>query len=135
MGLNPFAGIAARRAEQRNTSDGSDALMNAFIYGGNSSASGVRVTPETALASVAVAACVEIRAETSSALPGMVFEKQGRYRVPQPDNVVEKLLFDTPNDLMHSGELLRWKQIRRDTTGNAGIRIEWLRGRPVALWL
>lgn len=132
MALNPFAGLLKRREERAN--DAVDALAQAFFYGGNVSAAGVRVTPETALASVAVAACIEVRAETFAALPGGVFERQDRKRVPVPDHDVARLLFDKPNDLMTGGELLRWKQMRQDITGNAHVRIVWRNGRPAELW-
>lgn len=130
MQLNPFAALRDRR-ESRNALD---ALAQAFFYGGGVSSSGVRVTPETALASVAVAACIEVRAETFSALPGGVFRKEDRRRQPLPDHDVARLLFDRPNDLMTSGELLRWKQMRQDIQGNALFKIDWRGGRPVALY-
>lgn len=130
MQLNPFAALRSR-AEKR---DGIDAVAQAFFYGGSVSASGVRVTPETALASVAVAACIEVRAETFSALPGQVYVREGRTRTPVNDHPVARLLFDRPNDIMTSGELLRWKQIRQDITGNAFMRVIWSKGRPVELW-
>lgn len=132
MNLNPFSALRSRREERAN--DGIDALAQAFFYGGNVSASGVRVTPETALASVAVAACVEVRAETFSALPAGVFEKQDRMRVPILDHPVARLVFDRPNDIMRGNELLRWTQIRKDITGNAHWRIVWRGGRPAELW-
>lgn len=130
MELNPLAALRSRR-ENRNAID---ALAQAFFYGGSNSASGVRVNAETALASVAVAACVEVRAETFSALPGGVYRKSGRTREPLPDHEVARLLFDRPNDIMTSGELLRWKQIRSDISGNAHLRIIWRNGRPMELW-
>ena len=130
MQLNPFAALRGR-AEKR---DAIDALAQAFFYGGSVSASGVRVTPETTLASVAVAACIEVRAETFSALPGQVYAREDRKRTPVMSHPVARLLFDRPNDLMTSGELLRWKQMRQDITGNAFLRIVWAKGRPVELW-
>lgn len=130
MELNPFAVLRGRREKR----DAMDALANAFFYGGTVSAAGVRVTPETALASVAIAACIEVRAETFSALPGGVFKADGRKRIPVGDHDVSRILFDRPNDLMTSGELLRWKQMRQDITGNAHFRIVWRGGRPVELW-
>lgn len=130
MQLNPFAAIRGRQ-EKRNAVD---ALAQAFFYGGNVSASGVRVTPDTALASVAVAACIEVRAETFSALPGGVFRREDRKRIPLSDHEVTRLLFDRPNDLMTGGELQRWTTIRKDITGNAYHRIIWKNGRPVELW-
>ena len=131
MAKNPFAVFRGRQEEQR---DAIDALANAFFYGGTVSASGVRVTPETTLASVAVAACIEVRAETFSALPLGVYQRDGRRRVPLDDHPVFKLLNDKPNDLMTGGELLRWKQMRQDITGNAYWRVVWRQGRPVELW-
>lgn len=132
MNLNPIAALQHRREERSNAAV--DALAQAFFYGGNTSASGVRVTPETALASVAVAACIEVRAETFSALPGGVFQRDGRMRTPLHDHPVAKLLFDRPNDLMTGGELLRWKQMRQDITGNAHLRVVWRKGVPAELW-
>ena len=132
MQLNPFAALRGR-SEQRSQ-DAVDALAQAFFYGGNVSASGVRVTPETALASVAVAACIEVRAETFSALPGGVYKRDGRMRQLITDHDVYRLVFDHPNDLMNSGQFLRWKQMRQDITGNAYARIVWKGGRPVELW-
>lgn len=130
MELNPLAVLRGRREKR----DAVDALAQAFFYGGNASSSGVRVTADTALASVAVAACIEVRAETFSALPGGVFQKQDRRRIAQLDHPVAKLLFDKPNDLMTGGEALRWKQMRQDITGNAHFRIIWQGGRPVELY-
>ena len=133
MQLNPFAALR-NRSEARAAGDGVDAMLQAFLYGGNVSSTGVRVTPETALASVAVAACIEVRAETFSALPGGVFRKEDRKRVMLNDHPVQRLLFDRPNDLMTSGELWRWKQVREDITGNAHMRVIWKNGRPSELW-
>lgn len=131
MALNPLA-LFGRR--EKRSADAVDSLAQAFFYGGNVSSSGVRVTPETALASVAVAACIEVRAETFSALPGGVFQRQDRQRIPLPDHPVSRLLFGNPNPVMTGGELLRWKQIRTDTQGNACIRVVWDKGRPAELW-
>ncbi len=128
MALNPLA--AFRRSEKR---DAIDALANAFFYGGTVSAAGVRVTPETALASVAVAACIEVRAETFSALPLGVYRREERKRIPLPEHPVARLLADKPNDLMTGGELLRWKQIREDISGNAYVRVVFRNGRPSEL--
>ena len=132
MNLNPVSWIRGR--SELRSQDAVDALAQAFFYGGNVSASGVRVTAETALASVAVAACIEVRAETFSALPGGVFQRQDRQRTPLTDHPVANLIFNKPNDLMTGGELLRWKQMRQDITGNAYMRIVWKSGRPAALW-
>ena len=132
MRLNPFG--ALRDAREKRAQDAVDALAQAFFYGGNVSATGVRVTPETALASVAVAACIEVRAETFSSLPGGVFRKEDRKRIPLPDHPVAKLLFDRPNDLMTSLEMWRWKQLREDITGNSYLRIVWNGGQAAELW-
>lgn len=132
MNLNPLSALRSRREERAN--DGVDALAQAFFYGGNVSSSGVRVTPETALASVAVAACVEVRAETFAALPAGVFQREDRMRIPMLDHPVARLVFDKPNDIMRGNELLRWTQIRKDITGNAHWRVVWRSGRPAELW-
>lgn len=131
MQLNPIAALRERREEKRNAVD---ALANAFFYGGTVSASGIRVTADTALASVAVAACIEVRAETFSALPGGVYRKEDRKRVALTEHPVARLLFDRPNDLMTGGELQRWTSIRKDISGNAYHRIIWKNGRPDQLF-
>lgn len=113
---------------------GDDPVIMALLGSGTNSAVGIRVNADSALSSVAVAACIEVRAETFAALPGGVYRKQDRSRIPLPDHDVARLLFDRPNDLMTSGEFLRWKQIRQDITGNAYARIVWRGGRPAELW-
>lgn len=130
---NPFAALFRGRAEHRSA-DATDAFTQAMLYGGSSSASGVSVTPESALASVAVSACIEVRAETFSALPGGVFRRADGTREQLNEHDVARLLFDRPNDLMTGGELQRWTSIRKDLTGNAYHRIVWRNGRPAELW-
>lgn len=106
-----------------------------LIFGtvGQSSA-GVRVTTETALASVAVLSCVLIRAETIGALPAGVYRKDGRRRTPLPNDPRNLLLFEAPNDWMTGAELWRWVSTRRDLAGNSFVRVrDWDRVNPSAL--
>ena len=78
MKLNPLDWFAPTRDQAEEWSLGDDAVLQAF-YGALSavSASGVRVTQESALRSVAVLACLIVRAETFSALPVDVLRKEG----------------------------------------------------------
>lgn len=127
---NPFA---ARRepAEERAFTE---ADLHDMMIGIVQSSSGASVTRDSALTSVAVLACLQVRAETFSSLPGGVFQKDGETRVGRSDHPVARLLFDRPNDLMTSKEFWRWKSIRTDTDGNSHARVIWKNGYPDSAW-
>ncbi len=132
MGL--FSGLLGR-SEPKNTVvlDPTSELFRIF---GNqyATASGVSVTSDSAIASVAVLACLIVRAESVMLCPVDVYRKDGRSRLDASDHPVAPLLTDAPNPFMSSEEFWRWKQITEDLRGNAYARIEWRNGKPVALW-
>jgi len=132
--LNPKR-LFKRRTDEQRALDTDSPLVQAWLASwATATSSGASVTSDSAVAAVAVLACLQVRAETFSSLPGGVFTKDGEYRRPATDHPVMRLLFDRPNDVMTSGEMWRWKSIRQDTHGNAYIRIVWKNGWPVALW-
>ncbi len=95
--------------------------------------SGVRVDATTAVANVAVLACLIVRAESLMLCPVDVHRRRGGERIPADGHPVAALMAD-PNPLLSDAEFWRWKQLREDLTGAAFARIEWAGSRPVALW-
>lgn len=134
MKLNPLSWFApADQAEEWDLSD--DTLLQAF-HGALSavSASGVRVTQETALRSTAVLACLIVRSETFAALPVDVLRREGKALLHDETDPAYQLLAVNPNELMTSKEFWRWKQLAEDVAGNAWARVVWRRGVPEAVW-
>lgn len=130
MGI--FSGLLGR-SEAKNALDETSDLFKIFA-GNYATASGVSVNSDSAVASVAVLACLIVRAESLMLCPVDVFRKEGRSRIQTPEHPVASLIGDAPNPFMSSEELWRWKQITEDLKGNAYIRIEWRGGKPVNLW-
>lgn len=131
---NPLRWLMRSEAATYSLSD--DNVLQAF-FGALSAitSSGVRVTQENAVRSMAVLACLIVRAETFSALPVDVFRKSNGKRINDPSTAAARLLAVAPNEFMTAGELWRWKQIREDLTGNAMMRIEWGRAyTPAAIY-
>lgn len=131
MQLNPF-----KRRGAQNTAVLDDAAADLFrsFWGNYATSTGVSVTSDSAVASVAVLACLIVRAESVMLCPVDVYRKEGRNRINADDHPVQRLIADQPNPLMTAEEFWRWEQITEDLNGNAYARIEWQRGRPVAIW-
>lgn len=123
------------RSEPKNTAvlDENSDLFRIFQTQ-YSTASGIAVNSDSAIASVAVLACLIVRAESLMLCPVDVYRKDGRNREELTDHPVAQLISDAPNPFMSSEEFWRWKQINEDLRGNAYVRIEWRNGRPVNLW-
>lgn len=132
MGL--FSGLLGR-SEPKNvaTLDETSDLFRYFA-GAYATASGVSVNSDSAVASVAVLACLIVRAESLMLCPVDVYRKDGRNRVEASEHPIAELIGNAPNPFMSSEEFWRWKQINEDLRGNAYARIEWRNGSPVALW-
>lgn len=133
MNLNPFAALRARREERAAILDESSPIYQLFAGLGRS-ASGISVTQDSALTSVAVLGCLIVRAETFASLPVDVIRRSGRERLEVDKHPVAQLLTGQWNETTNAVEGLRWKQLTEDLGGNAYARIEWRRGNPVALW-
>ena len=110
-----------------------DEFMGAFASS-YASSTGIAVNSDSALASVAVLACILVRAESLMFCPVDVYRRTTEGRKSADDHPVAALVGRDPNQLLTSQEFWRWKQIREDLTGNAYVRIERQGGRPVALW-
>lgn len=115
-----------------------DNVLQAF-YGALSmiTGSGVKVTQENSLRSIAVLSCLIVRSETFASLPFDVLRKEGRNRISDESNPAYRLLSIAPNELMNAGEFWRWKQLTEDITGNAYARIIWRApyfSEPTEIW-
>lgn len=105
------------------------------LWGGRSSASGVNVTPETALETTAVLAAVRVIASTVASLPLVVYRRTGDGKERAPNHPLYRLLHDAPNPV-HSSFVLRelltgWLLLY----GNAYCEVERdAAGRVLALW-
>lgn len=117
--------------ERRDTSS---ALL-AMLSGGESSASGVSVTPESSLAYSAVLACVRVLAEGVAQLPLILYERQERGRTRAVDHPLSALLHTSPNPVITSFEWREVMMAHLTLWGNAFCEIERNgAGRPLALW-
>lgn len=117
----------ARKVPQESwLSDGPDA----------GTAAGVNVTPQTALQTATVFACVRILAETLASLPLLVYRRgAGRSKDRAPDHHLYALLHDAPNPLMTSFEFRECMMASLALHGNAYAEIERDgAGRVIALW-
>lgn len=87
----------------------------------------------SSLYSIAYLACEQTKARSLGSLPVAVYKKDGgtREKVEHP---LAELLGGQANDLMTGRDLRHWISLRRDTFGNAYVWVEWVRGKPVALW-
>jgi len=130
MNLNPF-----RRKDETRALETSSLLYQAWLASwANVTSSGASISADSAMANVAVLACVIVRSETVASLPVGVFRKDGDTRIQQGDHPADRLLSNRPNEFLTGPEFWRWKQITEDLTGNAYVRVERLNGRIVNLW-
>lgn len=133
MNLSPLRLFS--REHRASKLDENSPLYQLYAELGTSS-SGVTVTPETALTSVAVVGCLIVRAETFASLPADVLRKKGDTREHVDGHPAAEVLTRRWNDLLTAPEGWRWKQLTEDLHGNAYVRIDGLRetGRIRALW-
>lgn len=119
-----------RRAEGAGVLAGARAVQ----LGGTSS--GVRVTEESSLSSMAVYACVRVLAETVASLPLIVYERLGNGgRRRAQEHPLYELLHTTPNEEMTSFEFRETAMGHVTLWGNSYSQIQWSNGgRPMALW-
>lgn len=85
-----------------------------------------------ALMSVDYAACEQTKCRSLASLPAFVVRSgRGREKVDHP---LARLLNGMANEEMTGSDLLSWLRLRCDTFGNAYLRVEWWKGRVVAIW-
>lgn len=86
------------------------------------------------LMSIDFAACVQTKARSMASLPFQVVQeaRSGRKRLDR--HPLARLLNGMANEEMSAAALMDWTVLRRDTFGNAYWFVEWVKGKPVALW-
>lgn len=108
-------------------------FTNIFGY---QSASGEKITADSALQVPTVYACVNILANSVAKLPFQTFKKTKQGRERDSSHSVAKLLEDRPNPYQNPFKFKHLAETHRNIWGNAYINIEWgVDGRPKALWL
>lgn len=139
--VDPEAYLRAWNTTEPSVSlnDPSTSLVEAISYfeSGPETASGVRVSPETALRYIAVFAAVRYLAESIGSLPMKVYRKEGRSRieVSEADDRRAYLLGEEPNPFQ--GAMTFWETLigHANLWGNAYALIEFDRlGVAKALW-
>ena len=105
------------------------------IWGSRDNASGVTVTEESALNTVAVMRCVTLIAGVAAAFPIDVIKRVGKNREPQPDHVVERRLDWDPNPEMSAYDFRFASWCHFLLWGNS-YAVKVMSGKRVsALWL
>lgn len=121
-----------RRKEQREfTQKDADGWRGIL---GPATASGVRVTPRTALGVPAVLRAVTLLSGAVASLPLKVYRKTDEGREVAGENAVHKLLHREPNALMTPFALKELIINHLLLNGNFYGFIEWMHGKPAAVW-
>lgn len=105
-----------------------------FTLDGSSSTRRLAIDNAGALFSTAYLAAAQAKARGLGSLPSGVFrdaERYGREKVSHPLN---HIINSRWNPFMTSQDGWQWLSVFRDTMGQAPVRVEWLRGEPVAFW-
>lgn len=136
-----FAAAYVERASSTSTlNDPSVDLVRALsqFEDGPETASGVRVSPETALRYIAVYSAVRYLSESIGSLPFKVYRRDGRSRIPVgiDEDIRAFLLDEEPNPYMSA--MTFWETLvgHANLWGNAYAYVEFSAryGRTVALW-
>lgn len=97
------------------------------------SASGLRVSAESAMRVSAVYRCVSILANSAAQLPGGVYRRLAQGRQELPDHPVQRLLWKRPNPYQRAFEFKRVMMAWAILRGSAFARI-YRRGGELELW-
>ena len=102
---------------------------------GSRSAAGVEVTPNGALASTTVMACVNLIARSLASVPLVLYRKTEDGAEPALEHPLYRLLHDQANRLQTAMEVRETMFANALLYGNAYAEIDWGQdGWPVALW-
>lgn len=103
---------------------------------GGKSASGVAVSPETAMRQSMVWACIRVRSEDMGKLPCLMYERlPGGGKRRAAEHPAYRLIRDQPNPRMTAFEFRQLMQSELDLRGNAlAVKEMDVRGELVALW-
>ena len=96
--FNWLTGWRKPKAEASTTTAGNPDAWLVSALGGGKTASGIIVTPDTALRISAVYACVRILAESVGGLPLILYRRDGRNKIRATEHPLYSLMHDAPND-------------------------------------
>lgn len=112
-----------------------DTEMVRALQGDTVSATGISVTPESALRSTAVFACVRVLSETLASLPLITYRRLPRGKIRATDFYTYSLLHDVPNPEMTSFTFRETMTSHVALWGNAYAEMQLDgSGRVAALW-
>lgn len=118
---------AIRSLERRSTIEGPLPLTSTRILewlSGATTASGVSITPESALRLSAVYACVRMKSEDIAKLPLHLYQQQGRTRMQATAHPLYNILHRGPNPYMTAMQFRETLQAHVELRGNAYANIE-----------
>ena len=126
-------GLLIRAFERRSNLANPDPWL-VSLFGGQRTAAGISVSPDTALRFTAVYGAVRILAETVATLPLIVYRRlpnEGKERAT--DYFLYRLLHDQPNEEQTRTEFVEMLQGHLALRGNAYAQIDRKAGRPARL--
>jgi HK97 family phage portal protein len=108
--------------------------LEEYLMSGQVSAAGVHVTPDSAMRTAAVFACVRIRSTVPATLPLDVKRRvDDKTRADASDTAVWRLLNRKPNRWQTPAQFRRMLQAHNQLRGNGYAMIVWSRGEPIEL--
>lgn len=134
MALKQFIQRIWSGSESRATLTSPSLSLAEALTLGTSTAAGVTVTPEAAMTSSAVAACVRVIAESIASLPVHIYERSGDGRRRVRDEPLVWMIENEPNRIMSSFTLRETMMAHALVWGNAyAIILRDGAGRPTEL--
>lgn len=129
---------SATVANAQNTTYGTVSLLDMISSNAQTSTTGIDITPETAVNTSTVYACVNILANNIAKMPLQLYERtpKGRQHVTDLEDKVSYLIEKRPNDFLTPFQFKHLLEVHRNLWGNAYINIEWgVDGKPKSLWI
>lgn len=124
------------RRKEVTTASNPGAWLVDWFGGGGSTLSGISVTPESAMRTAAVWACIRVRSEDIGKVPCFLYRRiAGGGKERASDHPLYRLIHDAPNPRMTAFEFKQLLQAQMDLHGNGYALKEFdLRGQLIALW-
>lgn len=110
--------FASKYAEKRGLNDPNHWIVR-LTDSLTRSKSGVQITPETALQTSAVFACVRVLSETIASLPLMIYQKTGNKKKVAENHYLYPILHDSPNPWQTKFEFIEMLVGHQALRGNA----------------
>jgi len=134
--IGAISRLFGARARRDTGSSNPSKWFSDWVSGGGETASGVRVTEQSAMKYTPFFSAVRIISGTLAALPFLVYRRLGNGgKKREPGHIIHKLLHDRPNDFIDAITFIETRMAHVLTYGNGFAEIQRDgAGRPVALW-